>query len=323
MTKQYEFFKTHLDHYLIYKRAAGYKYEKDERVLNRFLRCCEDFFDDEMAIPKAAVITWNEKGKNETSANQNSRVGIVRRFCLYVAKKGIPAYVCQWKRYERSTFTPYIFTNGELKRFFEQADKTQQTYTSKFYHLTIPLLFRLYYACGLRESEATNLTVDDVDLKNGILTIRDTKFEKDRLVPIHESVLERMREYHIVVHQHSTPSSPFFPASHGGFYGRTSVYNAFRKVMWQAGISHGGKGSGPRVHDFRHTFAVHCLRKWSLECADLTVALPYLSAYMGHNGLAYTQQYLRLTSDLYSDVVKKMEARFNVIPDWERVYETN
>lgn len=323
MTKQYDFFKKYLDNYLIYKRSAGYKYEKEEKVLNRFLKHCEAYFGTGMEIPKSAVLAWNEIGTNETIVNQNSRIGIVRRFCLYISKKYIPAYICHVKHYEHSNFTPYIFTNGELKRFFEQTDKLQKKIAASYCHMTIPILFRLYYSCGLRESEATNLTINDVDLKNGILTIRETKFGKDRLVPIHESVLERMREYHKAVHQHPEPSSPFFPASHGGFYGRQSIYNNFRKILWQAGISHGGKGAGPRVHDFRHTFAVHCLRKWSLECADLSVALPYLSAYMGHNGLAYTQQYLRLTSDLYPDVVKKMESRFNVIPDWERVYETD
>ena len=319
MTKQYEFFSTHLSNYLTYKRSAGYKYEKEERVLNRFLRHCENFFDDDMAISKDAVMKWNEKGENEAVSNQNSRAKIVRRFCLYVAKNGVPAYVCSLKNYGHSTFTPYIFTNSELKKFFEQTDKTEKTYTSKFYHLTIPLLFRLYYACGLRESEVIKLTEDDVDLENGILTVRETKFGKDRLVPIHESILKQLSEFHKIAHQHSSPCSPFFPASHGGFYGRQSVYNCFRKLLWQSGIPHGGKGHGPRVHDFRHTFAVHCLRKWSLDCTDLSVALPYLSAYMGHNGLAYTQHYLRLTSDLYPDVIEKMESRFDVIPDLERV----
>jgi len=323
MVKQYDFFKTHIDNYLIYKRSAGYKYEKEEGVLNRFLKHCENFFGEEMAVSKEAVVAWNEIGKNETSSNQYSRVSIVRRFCVYLSGKGIPAYVCQRMRSKGSVFTPYIFTNKELRNIFEEADKTEKKTSSSFYHMTVPILFRLYYACGLRESEAINLTVDDVDLKNGILTIRDTKFGKDRLVPIHESVLKQMCEYHKAVHPYSDPSSPFFPASHGGFYGRKSVYHAFRKLLWQSGISHGGRGCGPRVHDFRHTFAVHCLRKWSLECADLSVALPYLSAYMGHNGLAYTQQYLRLTSDLYPDVVKKMESRFNVIPNWERVYEAD
>lgn len=323
MTKQYDFFKIHLDNYLTYKRAAGYKYEKEERVLNRFLKNCEAYFKAEMEIPKAAVLKWNELGENETTMNQNSRIGIARRFCLYIAKKKIPVYVCPMEHYRRSDFTPHIFTNSELKRFFEQCDRAERKSAISYCHMTIPTLFRLYYSCGLRESEATHLTVGDVDLESGILTIREAKFGKDRLVPLHKSILERIREYHQSVHLHSNTDSPFFPASHGGFYGRTSVYNMFRKILWQASISHGGKGVGPRVHDFRHTFAVHCLRKWSLECADLSVALPYLSAYMGHNGLAYTQQYLRLTSDLYPDVVRKMESRFHVIPDWEHAYETN
>lgn len=321
MREPYDFFKIQLDNYLTYKRAAGYKYEKEERVLNRFLKHCANFFEDAPEISKTAVAAWNEREINETAVNQKSRIGIVRRFCVYLTNKAIPVYISPIKRYECSDFVPYIFTNSELKRFFEQTDKVQKKTVASYYHLTMPVLFRLYYACGLRESEATNLTVGEVDLKTGILTVRDTKFGKDRLVPLNSSVLERMRKYSETVHRNAEPDMPFFPASHGGFYDRRSVYNYFRKLLWEARIPHGGRGIGPRVHDFRHTFAVHCLRKWSLECADLSVALPYLSAYMGHNGLAYTQQYLRLTSDLYPDVVKKMETRFDVIPEWERVYE--
>jgi integrase len=323
MKKQYDVFSIHLANYLTYKRAAGYKYEKEERVLRRFLKNCEPFFDDDnLEIPKTAVIAWNERGINETSVNQNSRIGIVRRFCLYLTKKNIPAYVSHIKHFDRSNFEPYIFTNNELHRFFEQTDKVISKVRNSSRHLIMPIIFRLYYSSGLRESEALNLTVGDVDLKNGILTIRNTKFEKDRLVPIHESVLQRMCNYSETVHRTSEPHTPFFPASHGGFYGRTAIYNTYRKLLLQAKIPHRGKGTGPRVHDFRHTFAVHCLRKWSIECADLSVALPYLSSYMGHNGLAYTQLYLRLTSDLYPDVVKKMESKFDVIPKWEVVNET-
>jgi integrase/recombinase XerD len=104
--------------------------------------------------------------------------------------------------------------------------------------------------------------------------------------------------------------APFFPAPHGGAYTAGTVYKAFRQWLWAAGISHGGRGRGPRLHDWRHTFAVHCLRRWVEDGTDLSVALPYLSAYLGHTGLRGTQDYLRLTAELYPALVTRLPAQF-------------
>ena len=83
-----------------------------------------------------------------------------------------------------------------------------------------------------------------------------------------------------------------------------------------AGISHGGRGHGPRVHDLRHTYAVHVLRKWVRGGVDLTTALPYLSAYMGHSGIRSSQYYLRLTAELYPDITCALEQEFGwMIPE--------
>ena len=83
-----------------------------------------------------------------------------------------------------------------------------------------------------------------------------------------------------------------------------------------------GQGYGPRVHDLRHVFAVHCLKRWVVEGVDLTAALPYLSTYLGHTGLKGTQRYLRLTAELYPEIVSTVEAKFGeIIPEVD--YETH
>lgn len=83
--------------------------------------------------------------------------------------------------------------------------------------------------------------------------------------------------------------------------------NRYRRYLEVAGISHGGKGQGPRLHDIRHTFAVHVLQKWIKEEADLSAMLPILSTYMGHKSVRSTAQYLRLTAEVYPDLMKKVE----------------
>jgi len=95
-----------------------------------------------------------------------------------------------------------------------------------------------------------------------------------------------------------------------------TIYQRYRRYLLDAGISHGGKGYGPRLHDLRHTFAVHVLQKWITEGADLTAMMPILSTYMGHNGIRSTAQYLRLTAEVYPELMRQVEKNCSyVIPE--------
>jgi len=116
----------------------------------------------------------------------------------------------------------------------------------------------------------------------------------------------------------------FFAAPDGGRYSGREVYHVFREVLWEAGISHGGKGNGPRLHDFRHTFAVHCLQKWVASGAELTTAIPRLSAYLGHEGFASTEQYLRMTAEVYPEISELMQRQFGyIIPSEGVMWDEN
>jgi integrase len=173
----------------------------------------------------------------------------------------------------------------------------------------------MLYACGMRVSEALNLKVRDVDLVQGILRINGAKFDKERLLPVHDALLARMKRYSQKVLAFAGNDAPFFPNPQTGHYWTGSAYHMFRERLWAAGIPHGGKGNGPRIHDLRHTFAVHCLRRAVLNGDDLNVIFKYLSVYLGHSSTLATQTYLRLTADMYPDIVCRMEKDFDVIPD--------
>ena len=119
----------------------------------------------------------------------------------------------------------------------------------------MPVLFRTVYACRLRASEARLLRVADVDLGTGVLQIRDAKGGKDRQVPLSEPLRARLADYHAHV-VGRTGGEWFFPATAGQPLALGNIDKNFRRFLWQARISHGGRGHGPRVHDLRHTFAV-------------------------------------------------------------------
>jgi integrase len=182
----------------------------------------------------------------------------------------------------------------------------------------MPALFRVLYGCGLRLGEALRLRVEDVDLTAGVLTIREAKFRKDRLVPLAASLQVYLQRYHAEMGARSSDAI-FFAAPHGRAYSTRTPYAMFRRMLRAAKIPHGGRGQGPRVHDLRHTFAVHRLEAWYREGADLSSKLPVLSTYLGHESIAGTQRYLQLTASLHPDLSTVLEQRYgNIIPRGER-----
>ena len=172
--------------------------------------------------------------------------------------------------------------------------------------------------CGLRLSEARLLKVGDVDLENGILTINHSKKDNGRLVPMSASLRERCQRYSETVHPYPVSEDYYFPALDGKPMTIGNLYKNFRRFLWRSGISHGGRGYGPRSHDFRHAYAVHCLKKWVEQEKDLTAYLPVLKTYMGHDSFEETAYYLRLTADVFPDITLKLETRYpGIIPKLE------
>lgn len=303
------------------REALGYRYKKQGACLRRFDRFCVEVGHNEACLPRGLAMRWAEKKSCESDNAHGRRIKLVRMLARYMVRSGYDAYVYpDHLGVSRSdTYEPYLFSEAELAGFFTRVDRCQPVRSSPHRHLILPLLYRMLYGCGLRVSEPLHLTVGDVNTEEGILTIRNAKFHKDRMVPMSPPLAERCRIYMEAMHPLRQPEYPFFPSPHGGWYHERTIYAYFRRFIWEAGISHGGRGKGPRVHDMRHTFAVHCLKRWVRNAVDLTAALPYLSAYLGHTGLKGTQRYLRLTAELYPDIVAAMDEGFgHLLPGGDR-----
>jgi integrase/recombinase XerD len=294
------------------RQALGYTCRKQVASLKRFDRFCVEVGHSRVCLPSELAMRWAEKKPFESEDARGRRIRLVRMLARYMVRSGYDAYIYPQHLgvSQSSMYEPYLFTERELARVFDRVDRCLPIRSSPHRHHVFPLLYRMLYGCGLRVSEALNLTVGDVDTKEGTLTIKNAKFHKDRLVPMSPSLAERCRIYTEAMHPLRQPERAFFPAAHGGRYSEKRIYDYFRRFLWEAGISHGGRGKGPRLHDMRHAFAVHCLKRWVRNGTDLTVALPYLSAYLGHAGLKGTQRYLRLTAELYPDMVRAMDERF-------------
>lgn len=298
------------------KRALGYKYDSSARLLYKFDQFCLTYGRTEPILSKELVLAWSQKYPNEAQATFRTRLTMIRQLGMYMDRIGMSAFVLPLNYAPNGPkYIPYIFSNKELATFFEQTDSCHYCAEVPHRQWIMPLLFRLLYSCGLRISEALNLKVQDVDLHTGVLTILDGKLNKDRLVPVSPALLERCKDYVKKVHLLSNEDTYFFPAPGGKAVTQGNAYKNFRKFLWQSHISHGGWGKGPRLHDFRHTFAVHCMRDWVFKGKDLMAYLPVLKTYLGHHSFCDTAEYLRLTAELYPNITKKMDENFgHVIP---------
>lgn len=318
-------FAVSIENYITEKQAVGYKFEKATDMLRSFDSFVYSRGLKETNLTKQLVIEWTARKPNENVSTQCGRISLLRGLAMYMNRMGYSAYVYPkaMVTVDRYAYIPYIFSNDEIKRIFEVCDNYFPTKFSANRHLVLPLLLRILYGCGLRISEALHLTLQDIDLNKGSLYIRNAKFNKERILPMADSLTEQCRKYCKNVDIGKLGNPYFFPSPYGGHYSEATIYKLFRGVLRQAEISHLGRGKGPRIHDFRHVFAVNCLKKWVLDGKDLNNCLPYLSAYLGHEDMRGSQRYLRLTADLYPDITSKIEKTCSyIIPEVE-LYEAD
>jgi integrase/recombinase XerD len=312
-------FKGHIKDHVELKRAVGYKYDAEALHLRRFDRFMMGKYPHATGLTKEIVLDWCSRKTYEAQANQCTRASITRQFGKYLDSIGVRAYIIPKGYYPApEPYSPCIYTTAELSRFFAQTDRCRYCCECPHRHLIMPVIFRMIYMCGLRVSEARLLKVGDVDLDRGILIIHHSKKDNSRLVPMSDGLTERCRCYSEKVHPYSLSEDYYFPALDGKPMTVLNVYRNFRRFLWQAGISHGGRGHGPRVHDFRHAYAVHCLKKWAEEDLDLAAYLPVLKTYMGHDSFEETACYLRLTADVFPAITLKLETMYpGIIPELE------
>ncbi len=315
-----ESFQQIVDAYIVEKRSLGFKFDKTAKVLRRIIALQTRLNQGAPLLSREIVETWIEKTPWESEVNRSHRIGIVRGLGKYMVRMGYKAYVVpdRFAPFQDYMYVPYIFSDKELGLLLTSVDAFCKKTTSELVRLVFPLLFRILVGCGLRITEALNIEKEDVDLEKGTLLLLNTKNKKERIIPMADSLCKACRKYAFSIQfvRGANESKYFFPNPEGKAYAAATAYARFRQALWLAGISHGGRGKGPRLHDLRHTYAVRVLNKWVREGKNLTTALPYLSVYMGHVGLKATQHYLRLTAAMFPELVKTAEEAYGwVIPE--------
>ena len=302
--------------YISYKRSLGFKMEDTEKRLRRFDRLTVTRGEICIGISRELFDEWSIPFPEESDVTRYSRISILRQFSFYLQIIGYNSYIPKLPMY-RSTFTPHIFTKAELESIFQACDKLFLKRKYMYSQICVmPTLLRMLHSTGLRVGEALNLKHRNVNLDKECLVLRACKNGQDRLVPISKSLTEVCKDYVVYKQKQLIETGPdtyFFTALNGSRCQVSTVYELFRTVLYKAGISHKGRGIGPRLHDLRHTFCVNALLKMSEAGMDLYYSMPILSTYVGHQSIEATNKYVRLTSEMYPDLLNKVNNAYRYI----------
>lgn len=286
-------------------RLSGLKFEQQERFLQHFDHFC--FYGGyEDGILTKEMLESFIYGNNESEWTLHNKEILMYRFAQFMEQRGYHAYLLVPRiKFPKSRHIPHIYTEDERRRFLNAVDSYPKTPNS-FRNGVDPVFFRFLCGTGCRLSEALNLTIADFGYGMGAVVISHAKNNRSRVVPMCSSLTERIHSFINSFHAGYRDDSYLFPGYKRGKMDKSTAYTHFRDYLLMADIPH-PKG-GPRIHDWCHTLAVENLRRWSGEGLDLSNKVPYLSAYLGHQDFRATQYYLRLTAEIYPELVRVMEA---------------
>jgi integrase len=272
------------------------------------------------AFARAWLAPCESRGPNTRLA----RYHLLRRFCRFLAKRRpqtfIPGESLRPRR--RPAAQPHIYSREEVRSLLDGALSLQDgdgRHHCPIRSRTMHAIILLLATAGLRISEALHLTLKDVDLEDAVLSIRQSKFRKSRLVPLSKGTADAMRGYRQLRDEVAPidPDEAFFVSGRGKAYGIGYVERMFRDIAIAAGLL-GSTGRGPRLHDLRATFAVTRLLEWYRDGDNVMNRLPLLSTYLGHARVSDTEVYLRITTALLEQASTRFHAfARNVLPSGE------
>ena len=296
--------------YLSLRRSLGFKLKDHERCLREFISFLKKKRHSRLSIRLA--LQFATQHQHQQPAQWAARLRVIRGFARYRvgedALTEIPPLGLLPYRAPRAK--PYLYSAEEIRELLKAAQNLHSTSSLKPW--TYYCLFGLLATTGMRISEALNLHAKDVDWSEGILTIHGTKFGKSRLVPLHPSTRKALFAYaeRRDCFFGAKPVSHFFVSSRGTRLDGGHVRRTFYQLSRQIGLRDVAASHGPRLHDFRHRFAVQTLLRWYRNGKDVERRLPVLSTYLGHAHVTDTYWYLTSTPELMEAASKRMEQRW-------------
>jgi len=282
------------------RRSLGYELRTAEIALDQFDAYIAANFPDCQTVTRAMITGYLHRISELDLITRHSQLSVLRQFCRFLFQLDPENYIPEGHLLPaaKSAFQPHIYTMSEVAQLMDAAQRLPPAGSLRPH--TYSTLIGLLWASGLRGGELVRLNLEDVDLENGVLHIRQTKNFKSRLVPLKDSAQLALLAYRdlrarLGMVQH--PQSPFFINERKHRCARRTVIGTFRMLTRQLGLT-SAYGREPRLHDLRHTWATRCLAGIYEKGQDPNAALPVLATYLGHVNIACTTIYLHPATEL-------------------------
>lgn len=305
--------------YIRHQHALGKHFVRQQWVIGRLAR----FLAQRAATDVDAALfeAWCQARRSTSPTNRRSEALIIRKLCLHRQRTESGCFVPDPLYFPRRTppIAPVIFGSDEVRRMLQVIDAWPPHPQLPLRKAAMRISVILLYTAGLRRGELTKLTLADVDLRSQVLRIRESKFHKSRFVPLSPSATRELRHYlklRLASPWDIRAEAPLLGHQHGSVHFRgyvpEAIGSAIRQIFKDAEV-HDPHGRRPRLHDFRHSFAVQALLRWYRAGADVQAKLPQLSMYMGHVSIASTAYYLHFIPSIAAAAHRRFERHFRSI----------
>jgi integrase len=295
--------------YLDERRNLGFALRISGRQLMSFARFA-DASGHRGPLTLDLITNWaRDRAKRATPLTWARRIKIVRPFAKHRARLDPRTHVPDADTFGRCRrrLAPHVYTDQEISDLLDAAGRLSPRGALR--SATYRALFGLIAATGLRVSEALRLQCADVDLDAGMLTVRQTKFAKSRLVPLHPTTVRALKQYLAQRRRHlpTAQGGPFLASSRGTALAYRTVHCVFDRLRKQLGWTARGGHPEPRIHDLRHTFICRRVQLWHEHGTDIDNAMVALSTYVGHAKVSDTYWYLTAAPDLMAVAARRFE----------------
>jgi integrase len=297
-----------LTKYLELRRALGFKLKYPGVALFDFVQFME--MKSASYITTALAMEWSQQPQSVLPSMHAQRLSMVRSFAKHLSaidpRTEIPLDLLP---HRPNRATPYIYTEDEIERILAEALRLPG---SELKRKTYYCILGLLSVSGMRISEVLALKKSDVDLSGGVLRIEKTKFGKSRLVPLHGSTRQVLSEYLVARTELAVETTVdyFFISEHGNKLVQSTVNRTFNFLLQRIGLRASDARRGPRLHDFRHRFAIATLLNWYHQGQNVEQRLPILCTFLGHTNIASTYWYMTACPELMGSVASLLEKRW-------------
>ena len=288
-------------------------YAHDRSVLLDFDRYLAGQEKTELTVTESDITGWVQPMYSSLSRVAAAhKVSVLRMFLKYLREKGMCVYIPPYPKVPEN-YVPYLFSDEEIKKIFEAADTMSVTDSPKYGHLRreLPMLLRMLYSCGFRLGELLAAKVGDVNFKDGVILLRDTKNRKHRIVPMGSILTEMLNKYCLAMGLMESLENWIFPGQNPQKHlSQSTADKWFKMLLKETGlyIQPEKHTRGQCLHCFRHLFAVKSFAKMAQTGTPVQDSVPFLSVYLGHYDMDATEKYLKFSSDMFPEHTKLFEA---------------